>query len=65
MYELISKQKRNKAEALRIAQLWLKNAENRDEQIRILKSINLAGDDKLFDFSKPFYWAGFKCSGVP
>lgn len=59
-----------KVEALRDAQLWLKQRENNKEHLDILSDIdNIHWSDtnlptpKIPDFSSIFYWAGFICSG--
>ena len=86
MYGLIKKG-RGKAEALRGAQLWLKNPENKQEHLQMLpewckdkEDGQRAGfpDRERFatesivpekvlpsDLSRPYYWAGFICSGAP
>jgi len=73
MYELIKEGKRS-AEALREAQLWLKNPANRQEQKELLKKwcdkepsgYDLIDPDLVFNagLERPFHWAGFTCSGA-
>ena len=85
MYELI-KAGRGKAEALREAQLWLKNPDNKQEHQDMLsdwsndkggKYEKTLSDGNRFDvesnepeiflpsdLSRPYYWAGFTCSGA-
>ena len=65
------KEGRGKAEALREAQLWLKDLSKRKEQSEMLADaddIHWVGtkppDETTSDFSRPHYWAGFICSGV-
>ena len=70
MYNLIREGK-GKAEALTLAQRWLKNPKNKND---FCKKLGDTGDiqwigcdppdaDDL-DFSSPYYWAGFICSGA-
>lgn len=63
MYQNIEKGK-GKAESLRDAQLWLKERNNRREHINMLPE--LKGKEHMIpaDLSKPYYWAGFICSGA-
>jgi CHAT domain-containing protein len=85
MYDLI-KAGRGKAEALREAQLWLKNPDNTQEHQDMLPDWcnDKADKDKKTlldrhrfsvesnepetflptDLSRPYYWAGFICSGA-
>ncbi len=86
MYELIAED-RGKAQALREAQLWLKDPENESEHrvaieklglrpalssadglkdSRRFKRVSTAADSiRLDDLHKPYYWAGFICTGAP
>jgi CHAT domain-containing protein/tetratricopeptide (TPR) repeat protein len=76
MYEHIKDKRMGKAEALRKAQLWLKNPKKAEEHSKMLiemqaqpVKIQWIGTEppapsSAPDFSKPFYWAGFICSGV-
>jgi len=63
MYQNI-KTGKGKAESLRDAQLWLKDPNNRQEHINMLPE--LRGKEHMIpaDLAKPYYWAGFVCSGV-
>jgi len=74
MYEFI-KGGTGKAESLRQAQLWLKDPQKRQDKVEILKEgwmdiprmIREPFDpEKLLppDLSRPYYWAGFICSGA-
>ena len=61
-----------KSEALRKAQLWVKDPNNRPEILDIMKKVyRLDGIDFDFeeilpeDLSSLYYWAGFICSGAP
>jgi CHAT domain-containing protein len=70
-YELI-KEGRGKAEALIEAQRWLKNPAKRQEHIDMVhKTANIdwvgttMPDSAIPDFSAPYYWAGYICSGAP
>lgn len=70
MYEFI-KEGQGKVEALREAQLWLKDPSKRKEHLEMLSDtddIHWVGtqppDENISDFSKPYHWAGFICSGV-
>ena len=64
MYEFI-KEGNGRGESLKKAQCWLKNEENSKEQFEML-SIDPEGieDYYQFDFTRPYHWAGFICSGV-
>ena len=76
MYELIKERKMGKAEALITAQRWLKNPENVEEHLKMLLEMRSETEDIQWigaespapsvapDFSSPYYWAGFICSGV-
>jgi CHAT domain-containing protein len=73
MYECL-KAGCGKAEALRQAQLWLKNYGNDEAQKLLPVGETLAGRLRFWrkdlsvnadiDFSQPYHWAGFICSGV-
>ena len=74
-YENIFKNGLSKAEALRKAQLWLKNAsveeiEEKKEKTRgLLDFIALQGNrvnktQKIKPYSHPYYWAGFQIFGA-
>lgn len=63
MYQLI-KEGKGKAESLREAQLWLKNPENTKEQLDML-GIKWAGKElPVLDYSRPYHWAPFICTGA-
>ena len=86
MYELIA-EGRGKAEALREAQLWLKDPERKLEHKEALERLGALEDQSaegrladvrrfrrtstpnesvlLEDLHKPYYWAGFICTGAP
>lgn len=70
MYELV-KEGYAKGESLRRAQLWLKDREKREEHLEALRRyVPWTGNipaDKLLpqDSHKPYYWAGFICTGAP
>ena len=64
MYQFI-KEGKQKGEALSAAQRWLKNSNNKEEHFRMLRLMqNEIKDDYDFDFTRPYHWAGFICSGV-
>ena len=71
MYESI-KEGKGKAEALRNAQLWIKDPAKKDEHLEMLvdveSDVHWVGTEpperSLPDFSSPYHWAGFICSGV-
>jgi CHAT domain-containing protein/lipopolysaccharide biosynthesis regulator YciM len=70
MYELI-KGGNGKADALREAQLWLKDPGKKLEHLDYLSRIEWVRSSGIdmesslaSDFSRPYYWAGFICSGV-
>ena len=73
MYEFIKDNdgKIGKAKALIKAQRWLKDPEKRQEHLEMLAEIDdihwvstQPPDESAPDFSKPYHWAGFICSGV-
>jgi CHAT domain-containing protein len=85
MYELMDKGL-GKAESLRRAQRWLKDAEKKEEHLleickfypRAMNSRGGLADSRRFertlrgldkvlpqDLHKPYYWAGFICTGAP
>jgi CHAT domain-containing protein len=68
MYDALREGK-GKAESLREAQLWLKDPNMRKEHMELIGDIEsnrrwLGTDQPIPDFSDPYYWAGFICSGA-
>lgn len=53
-----------KAEALRKAQLWLKNPENTHEHLRLLGISKVGEELPDLGYSRPYHWAPFVCSGA-
>lgn len=64
LYECIKKGY-GKAQALREAQCWLRDPQNRDEQFKLLSLYpSEVGHGFNLDFARLYHWAGFICSGV-